>query len=145
MLNVFVVHAQSTPNKLDAAGKKQGHWIKFDANKKKVYDGNFVNDIPVGKVSYYYDSGVLRAEMNFSKNGTIAYAKLFHPGGKLMGEGKYVSEKKDSVWKYYDEEAVLLSQETSSRCKRWCIHCLLQKWTSFGNKNMEKRCFGWVH
>jgi hypothetical protein len=42
VLNVFVVHAQEVaPNKLDAAGKKQGHWIKFDANKKKVYDGKF--------------------------------------------------------------------------------------------------------
>lgn len=107
-----LANAQEAPNKMDASGKKQGHWIKLDANKKKVYDGNFVNDIPVGKVSYYYETGTLKAEMNFSKNGTIAYAKMFHPGGKLMGEGKYVNEKKDSLWTYYDEEAVLLSKET---------------------------------
>jgi antitoxin component YwqK of YwqJK toxin-antitoxin module len=110
-LNVSLF-AQEAPNKLDAAGKKQGHWIKLDANKKKVYDGNFVNNKPVGKVSYYYESGIVKAEMNFSKNGTIAYAKLFHPGGKLMGVGKYVNEKKDSLWIYYDEEEVLLSKET---------------------------------
>ena len=110
----FVAFAQDAPNKTDAAGKKQGHWIKLDENKKKVYDGNFVNDIPVGKFIYYYSTGIVRAENIFSENGKVAHVKLFHPGGKLMAEGKYVNEKKDSMWVFYDEEAVLLAKENYS-------------------------------
>lgn len=104
--------AQDAPNKIDAAGKKQGHWIKYDANKKKVFDGNFINDIPTGKFVYYYPTEEIKAINIFSKNGTVSYAEYFHQTGKTMGKGKYVNEKKDSTWTYYDEEGVLLSQET---------------------------------
>ena len=45
-------------NKTDAAGKKQGHWVKLDADKKKMYEGNFIDNIPVGKFTYYYDIGI---------------------------------------------------------------------------------------
>jgi antitoxin component YwqK of YwqJK toxin-antitoxin module len=103
--------AQEAPNKTDASGKKQGHWIKFDKDKKKVYDGNFTNDIPVGKFTYYYPTGELKAITIFSKNGTVARTKMYNLSGKVMGEGKYIDEKKDSIWKFYDEEGVLISDE----------------------------------
>ena len=114
----FFALSQEAPNKKDAAGKKQGHWIKLDANQKKVYDGNFLNDIPTGKFTYYYDSGIEKAVTYFSKNGTIARTKMYNAGGKLMGEGKYVNEKKDSIWRFYDEEGALLSQETYANGKK---------------------------
>lgn len=98
-------------NKKDASGKKQGHWIKLDDNKKKMYDGHFINDIPVGKFIYYYDTGIPWSETVFSKNGKVAYTKMFDAGGKLKGEGKYVDQKKDSIWKFYNEEGKLLSDE----------------------------------
>jgi antitoxin component YwqK of YwqJK toxin-antitoxin module len=98
-------------NKKDAAGKKQGHWIKLDDNKKKIYDGNFVNDIPVGKFTYYYDNGTPWSETVFTKNGKVAYTKMFDAGGKLMGEGKYIDQKKDSLWKFYNNEGKLISDE----------------------------------
>jgi antitoxin component YwqK of YwqJK toxin-antitoxin module len=104
--------SQEAPNKTDAAGKKQGHWIKLDEKKKKIYEGDFINNIPTGKFSYYYPSGELKAITIFSKNGTIAHTKMFDIGGKIMGEGKYLNEKKDSLWKFYDEEGVLLSEES---------------------------------
>jgi antitoxin component YwqK of YwqJK toxin-antitoxin module len=107
-----VAFAQDAPNKKDAAGKKQGHWIKLDENKKKVYDGNFTNDIPTGTFTYYYPTGEVKAVTVFSKNGTIARTKMYTVGGKIMGEGKYVNEKKDSLWKFYDEDGGLLSEES---------------------------------
>jgi antitoxin component YwqK of YwqJK toxin-antitoxin module len=103
--------AQEVTNKTDASGKKQGHWIKLDKDKKKVYDGNFTNDLPTGKFTYYYPTGEVRALTVFSKNGSIARTQMFNIAGKIIGEGKYVNEKKDSLWKFYDEEGVLLSTE----------------------------------
>lgn len=108
----FAAAAQDTaPNKKDANGKKQGHWIKLDENGKKVYDGNFVNDVPTGKFTYYYPTGETKVVSVFSKNGTICRTKMYAAGGTIMGEGKYVNEQKDSVWKFYDDSGALLSQD----------------------------------
>lgn len=107
----FIGFAQEALNKTDASGKKQGHWIKLDKDKKKVYDGNFVNDIPTGKFTYYFPTGEVKAVTVFAKNGTIARTQMFNVNGKITGEGKYVNERKDSLWKFYDEEGVLLSDE----------------------------------
>lgn len=98
-------------NKTDAAGKKQGHWVKLDDDKKKIYEGNFVNNIPVGTFTYYYDTGTPWSITIFSKNGTVAYSKMFDAGGSLTGSGKYVSEKKDSLWNFYGRGGKLLSSE----------------------------------
>ncbi|CAN5484292.1 hypothetical protein BH10BAC1_BH10BAC1_07470 [soil metagenome] len=103
--------AQTAPNVTDAAGKKQGHWIKLDEDKKKVYEGNFLNNIPVGTFTYFYDSGIPWSISVFSLNGTVARTKMFDAAGKLIGEGKFVSEKKDSVWKFYNQDGKILSDE----------------------------------
>ncbi|MDF2436270.1 MAG: hypothetical protein K0Q95_646 [Bacteroidota bacterium] len=108
----FLGLSQEALNKKDANGKKQGHWIKLDINKKKVYDGNFVNDVPTGLFTYYYPTGEKKAETVFMKNGTVAYTKMFAMGGKIMGEGKYINEKRDSLWKFYDDGGGLISEET---------------------------------
>ena len=111
MLFSAAIFAQEAPNTTDATGKKQGHWIKFDEDHKKIYDGNFVNNIPVGTFTYYYDSGIPWSISVFSKNGNVVRTKMFDAGGKLTGEGKYVNEKKDSVWKFYNQDGKLLSDE----------------------------------
>ena len=102
---------EDAPNQTDAAGKKQGHWIKYDDNHKKIYDGNFVNGIPVGKFTYYYDTGIPWAVTIFMKSGKVAYTKHYSAGGKLSGFGKYVNEKKDSLWKFFNEDSVVISEE----------------------------------
>ncbi|MFL5763098.1 MAG: toxin-antitoxin system YwqK family antitoxin [Bacteroidia bacterium] len=107
-----VLYAQEVTNKTDASGKKQGHWIKLDENQKKIYEGNFENNIPVGLFTYYYDTGIPWSKSVFSKNGTVARTKMYDAGGNLIGEGKYVNEKKDSTWKFYGgEEFKLISEE----------------------------------
>lgn len=114
-LNIFFssfLVAQDAPNVIDAAGRKQGHWIKFSANKKKLYDGNFVNDFPNGKFIYYSEAGIPWAITVFSKNGTIGYSQHFNGSGKLVGEGKYINQKKDSLWRFYNDEGKLVSVET---------------------------------
>jgi antitoxin component YwqK of YwqJK toxin-antitoxin module len=104
--------AQDAPNIIDASGKKQGHWIKFDQAHKKLYDGNFKDNYPVGKFTYYYDSGIPWAVTIFYKNGKVAYTKMYDAGGNLTGEGKYIDEKKDSIWKFYNSEGKVISDET---------------------------------
>lgn len=110
LMSLFL-SAQEAPNKTDAAGKKQGHWIKYDDDRKKIYEGNFLNNVPVGTFTYYYDTGTPWSVSVFSNNGKVVRTKMFDAGGKLTGEGKYLNEKKDSVWKFYSQEEKLLSTE----------------------------------
>lgn len=106
------IQAQEAPNKTDASGKKQGVWIKLDENKKKLYEGTFVNDMPVGKFIYYYDNETPYSIVVWSNNGKIGRTKLFDGGGKMVAEGKYVDQKKDSTWVFYNQEGKVLSEET---------------------------------
>lgn len=109
ILSTLLCSAQTT----DGAGKKQGYWKKKDEKTGKlIYEGEFKDDVPVGKFKYYYPNDSVRAVMYFRSSGKSAYAKLFHMGGRRMAEGRYVGkETKDSVWTYYDEAGVLISRE----------------------------------
>lgn len=112
LLFISEVKAQEKLNEIDAAGRKQGHWIKYSANKKKLYDGNFVNDVPAGKFIYYSEAGIPWAITIFSQNGTVGYNQHFNGAGKLVGEGKYINQKKDSLWRFYNDEGKLVSVES---------------------------------
>ena len=106
-----IINAQNAPNKTDAAGKKQGHWIKLDDNKKKIYEGDFVDDYPVGKFTYFYDIGIPWSVTMFSAKGKVAYTKMYDAGGKLSAEGKYIDQKKDSVWNFYNSDGKIISTD----------------------------------
>jgi antitoxin component YwqK of YwqJK toxin-antitoxin module len=96
----------------DEYGRKQGYWKKKDEKTNKlVYEGEFKDNKPVGKFKYYYPNDSVQAIMNFREGGKTAYAKLFHPTGKRMAEGKYINEIKDSVWIFYDEAGVIISKD----------------------------------
>ncbi len=105
------VEAQAAPNKTDANGKKQGHWIKLDANHKKIYDGNFLDGTPIGTFTYYYDNGIQKAVSTFSDNGKVCYTKIYDAGGNISGKGKYVNEKRDSIWTFYNTDGKVISDE----------------------------------
>jgi len=61
----------------------------------------------------YYDSGKKMADINFSEDGSAAYAILYYQNGALAAEGKYISQAKDSVWRYYSYYSKTLSLEES--------------------------------
>ena len=99
-------------NVTDAAGKKQGYWKKPAPEAGKIiFEGLFKDDKPQGVFKYYYPFDSVKAIMDFRQDGKIAYAKLFHPSGKMMAKGKYISEIKDSVWIYFDEAGIKISKD----------------------------------
>ena len=53
----FSGFSQETFNIKDASGRKQGSWIKMDTAGRKIYEGQFKNDIPQGTFKYYYPNG----------------------------------------------------------------------------------------
>ena len=91
-------------NRKDAQGNKQGSWVTFYEGTKNVkYQGEFKNDIPVGKFIFFYENGKVKAKNTYQNNGKDSYVSMYHENGKLMSMGKYVNEKKDSVWVFLDD------------------------------------------
>jgi antitoxin component YwqK of YwqJK toxin-antitoxin module len=99
-------------NQVDNRGQKMGQWQGYYEDGKVRYTGQFRNDRPYGTFNYYYPSGKLRATNTFSVNGRVAHNKTFFEDGKIMAQGKYVAQKKDSTWCYYsDISGTLISEE----------------------------------
>ncbi|MCB9224842.1 MAG: hypothetical protein H6582_11730 [Crocinitomicaceae bacterium] len=113
---VFAVSAQDQPvekiNQKDGQGRKQGVWKQAYPNVKVFrYVGQFKDDIPYGKFVYYYESGAVQAVVNFSGNGHTTRSEMYHNSGYMMAKGKYIDQKKDSIWVYYDDRGIISYQE----------------------------------
>ena len=80
--------SQETFNKKDAAGRRQGTWIKLDSAGRKVYEGQFKNNIPQGTFKYYFPGGSMKAVSVFSEDGKTATTTTFFPTGKKNAKGK---------------------------------------------------------
>lgn len=88
-------------NEVDEQGRKQGLWRGYDVNGNLKYKGTFEDGIPVGEFTYYYPDGKIRAKAMHKGDDKTVYIRYFFEGGKLMAEGKYIEQKKDSTWNYY--------------------------------------------
>ena len=93
---------------------KNGPVVKHYDNGKMRYEGQFRNDNPYGTFKYYFNTGQLKATMEYSDDGVIAESNTFYKNGKKMAEGRYINKQKDGVWLYYLNEKgnPLVSKET---------------------------------
>ncbi|MCX6248812.1 MAG: hypothetical protein NTW10_13890 [Bacteroidetes bacterium] len=108
----FSGFSQEPLNKKDATGRKQGHWIKMDTAGRKIYEGQFKNDIPQGTFKYYFPGGSVKAVSVFSEDGKTTNTTTYFPNGKKNAEGKYVNEKRVGLWRFFSEfDASLVSEE----------------------------------
>lgn len=90
-------------NQVDDKGLKHGKWRKTFENGVIKYEGQFRNNRPFGEFRYYYETAELKTIMTFSDDGVIAYSRSFHANGKLMAQGKYINQQKDSTWTFFSD------------------------------------------
>ncbi len=88
-------------NQYDPDGKKTGIWETYYDNGKIKSTGSFKQGHPVGELLKYYPGGILQASMYFDESGKNFFVKMYYQTGKLAAEGKYILQKKDSIWNYY--------------------------------------------
>lgn len=99
-------------NKTDATGKKQGPWVKYyEDGKTPLYTGTFQNDVPVGEFRYYYPNGKVKSIVRH-ETMSRAYAWFYFENEQVMSEGQYLRQKKDSIWKSFNAQGMLVSIET---------------------------------
>jgi antitoxin component YwqK of YwqJK toxin-antitoxin module len=111
LLSHCMLIAQSS-NITDPKGRKQGLWEKRDEKGYLIYKGEFKDDKPLGMMRHYYKgTDSIKAILKYRKDGSVD-AKLFNENNyKLNAEGKFISEKKDSIWRFYDDLGKLISIE----------------------------------
>lgn len=102
-----------SPNITDARGWKQGEWSKKYDNGNYRYKAVFKDDVLVGEMIRYFENGKKSAVITVLGSGKSS-AKLFDEAEKLMGEGLYVDNKRDSIWRFYNEQGELSSTEPYS-------------------------------
>ncbi|NCA75944.1 MAG: toxin-antitoxin system YwqK family antitoxin [Alphaproteobacteria bacterium] len=108
-----VLMAQDTLNRTDAGGLKQGYWRKIDSAGMTIYTGRFIDGKPAGEFRYYYPGGKLKAVSMFSDNGKRSSTVSYYKNGLKMASGCYLTEKKDGIWKFFNEyDGGLVSEET---------------------------------
>ena len=111
--------SQATLNEKDAAGRRQGQWIKLDSAGRKFYEGQFKNNIPQGTFKYYYPGGNMKAVSVFSDDGKTTTTTTYFPNGKKNAEGKYSNEKRDGLWRFFSEfDESLVSEENYKAGKK---------------------------
>ncbi len=116
LLSLPLISVSQSLNQTDANNLKQGKWGKTYANGKISYEGQFKNDKPYGEFKHYYISSALKAITNYSPDGVVAHTTTFYENSLPMAEGKYINQKKDSVWNFFSEfDGKLISQETYNK------------------------------
>ncbi|MDZ7740312.1 MAG: toxin-antitoxin system YwqK family antitoxin [Bacteroidota bacterium] len=93
----------SHENMVDQEGRKQGEWVVYDERGVLKYTGQFRDGAPYGTFKYYYAGEKIKAISEFSQNGRVTHTTLFHENGFKMAEGKYVDQKRDSIWNLYSK------------------------------------------
>ncbi|HIP32133.1 MAG TPA: hypothetical protein EYG86_05175 [Crocinitomicaceae bacterium] len=105
--------AFSQMNQVDSQGRKQGKWAKqYEGVRVNKYQGEFKDDKPVGKFTYFYKSSKVKAVIKHEENSNRAEAYYYHPNGSLMSYGIYRNMKKDSVWINFGPSQRISNTET---------------------------------
>jgi len=106
--------AFSQVNQLDSKGRKQGKWEKtYPESIVYQYRGQFKDDKPVGKFTYFYESSKVKAIIKHNEIETgRSVAFFYHENGQVMSYGIYRNMKKDSVWVNYTPAGKLSTTET---------------------------------
>ena len=95
------VFAQHVVNQTDSSGRKQGVWMKRNADGNLLYQATFKDDKPVGEMKRFHPNGKLMAVMNFKEGSDASKAQLYDERGKLIAQGEYSGQKKTGEWTYF--------------------------------------------
>jgi antitoxin component YwqK of YwqJK toxin-antitoxin module len=91
-------------NFVDINNNKQGKWEKKYPNGQVRYRGFFVDNIPTGVFTYYYQNGKIKSVLNYDESGG-SKAELFWDNGNYAAKGYFDSNNnKHLTWHMYFED-----------------------------------------
>jgi len=112
------IQAQNdTINNYDDQNRKHGTWVKKYSNGQVRYKAEFKHGKPKGTTKRYHRNGNLKAVMNYQTPKRV-FTELYNKKGKKQAEGYYQDRKKDSVWKFFDEDGRIVAKDSYKTGKR---------------------------
>jgi len=102
---------QGPVNQVDVAGNRQGVWVKKYPDGTVEYEIFFRDGHPAGTYRKYFTNGRLKADMYFNSTGTRASAIMYNELGSKTAMGYYDNRQKDSLWQYFVQDSIVLSEE----------------------------------
>ena len=100
-LHTVYGYAQTdTINQTDNKGLKQGYWEKNFPDGKTMYKGYFKDGKPYGTMIRYYESGTIKATIDFFENNKSKVIFYYEDESKAA-DGYYTDNIKDSCWNYF--------------------------------------------
>lgn len=79
-----------------------GKMISYYESGKKISEGEYIMNEPVGEWKYYFEDGNIKMIADL-KNAQEGYWKYFYENGGIKQEGKIVNNKQEGYWTYYYE------------------------------------------
>ena len=138
LVNASVSSLFAQLNEIDANGLKQGNWKKTYENGAIRYEGQFKDDKPSGLFKYFCKNGKLKATNNHLNDGISVAHHSYHENGKIKAKGVYKTQKKDSVWFYYNNAEILILEEGY---KMDVLHGVQKLFYPSNGQLMEQRTF----
>jgi antitoxin component YwqK of YwqJK toxin-antitoxin module len=112
-LLVIIAFSSFGQNQVDSQGRRQGEWYKLhEGTKVYQYKGQFKDDKPVGKFSYFYKSSKVKAIIKHEENSNRSEAYYYHENGAFMSYGIFRNQLKDSIWVIFGPSQRISSTET---------------------------------
>ncbi len=105
-------------NKVDSNGWKQGVWEKYYDNGNPKYKANFKDDKLVGELIRFFEDGTPSVKIVYDETGEYGDASLYNTKGKIIAEGKYYRQLKDSTWTFFSESSEKRATEEYIKGKR---------------------------
>lgn len=120
---------------LSALAQTPEHRVKYYDNGQKRYEGDFVNDQPVGELRRYHENGKLAVIQVFDQNGN-SEVKAYCGDGSLLGEGRYEGKLRAGHWRYYSVKKALMREETYIKGKKEGVQYLY-----YDNGGLLEQCY----
>lgn len=92
-------------------GKLNGLKTTYFPNGKIAEEANYLEGDLEGEALYYSHTGVLLKKLNYKQNKLVGPATYYDTNGKPKMVGQYKNDKKDGVWKTY-QDGTLVKEET---------------------------------
>jgi len=86
--------------------------IRFYANGKKEFEGEYKNNLKHGEWTYWYKNGFVWSEGFFHEGKSDGIRKVYHENGQLYYEGEYDKGKAIGTWIFYDENGNEIKKES---------------------------------
>jgi antitoxin component YwqK of YwqJK toxin-antitoxin module len=82
--------------------EKHGLWISWYQNGQKQMQGEYHNDLQVGKFEWWYENGQIALRGSYDAGKQVGKWTWWHSNGQKSTQGEYVDGNPTGRWRWWD-------------------------------------------